>query len=437
MALNKKREITIDTLVAAADVVNSGMPLNRVEDVFFPELKTGSSTLSENLHQMGKYAKPLIEAIEKQAHRESVIIADETPFDILQAEGRGHQKADGEEGEETGTRSYMQAVTSTEGSETPFVLYYPMAGRSTDCIAKVLTPFEATCIMSDGYAAYGKLIRETKSNTHHASCLVHWRREVLKAADLENQNRFIERVSGKKAIGSYSERIVNGDALPILNSVLLAVSKIFAEEKSVITMAGESRQDYLKRLGEHRQEYEKPYMDKIDLLMNQLGQMANLKARGKNYKVDTADKTFYSDAVVYYFNRREELRYFLEHPECPPSSNEVECTIRPLTIIRKNSYFLQSLDYARTFCALMSLFETAERNGIRDPSKWLRTYYYRLAQHCQREQWIAHTRPGCEKRKNPYTTFVKWEYEKYWHTMPIEDLLPWNYAKTEAKPTED
>ena len=171
--------------------------------------------------------------------------------------------------------------------------------------------------------------------------------------------------------------------------------------------------------------------------MAELATMTKLKPSGNRYKVESADKTFYSEAVVYYFNHKEELWRFLENPECPPSSNEVECTIRPLTIIRKNSCFLQSLEYARTFCVLMSLFETAQRNGIRDSSKWLRTYFYRLAQHCQREQWIANTRPGCEKHKNPYTTFVKWEYEKYWHTMPIEDLLPWNYAKAQEPIAEE
>ena len=40
MALNPKRQIAIDTLTALANLVSNGVPLNRVEDMFFKDLKT-------------------------------------------------------------------------------------------------------------------------------------------------------------------------------------------------------------------------------------------------------------------------------------------------------------------------------------------------------------------------------------------------------------
>lgn len=250
----------------------------------------------------------------------------------------------------------------------------------------------------------------------------------MKAADLEMQSRYVKRTDWPKVLADYRQRIERGDPGPILNIVLYALSQVFAEEQSVVREQEESYAAYLVRVKEHRGKYVAPLMNRIDWLMQELKDKAGLVV-GRTGKYTDSKETpvYYAPAVIYYFNRRDELRYFLEHPECPPSSNNVEAQIRSLTIIRNNSNFFQSMEYARGFCRLQSLIQTARLNGIENPAQWLTEYYYRLAQHCQRAQWIDQTRPDAEKRKDPYKKFVRWEYDKYWDSMSIEDLLPWNY----------
>ena len=429
MALNPKRELAIDTLTSTVDLMSNGVPLNRTTDIFYRQVHLGSSTLGENILQMSEYAEPLIKRIEKEAHNAEVIIADETPFSVLQEEGRGHQSAKAKE--ETGkvsSQTYIQAVTSTSAADKRFALFYAMQGRSTEEIAKVLDPFKSKIIMSDGYAAYTGIVRDNKKETKHASCLVHWRRELLKAANLELQAKHAKDNSIGKAVALCKEQIEKGGAIPILNMTLYALSQIFAEERSVIRGKNESYKAYLARVKEHREKYAVPLMDQIDNLMEALRDKAKLvPGKTGKYKNSAGDSLFYVPAVIYYLNRREELRYFLTHPSCPLSSNVVEAQIRPLTILRNNINFMQSMKHTTGLCRLLSLMETARLNDIEDPAQWLTKYFYQLARHCQRAQWYEWTCPDAPKRKDPHKKFVKWEYEKYWDSMLIDDLLPWNY----------
>ncbi len=429
MALNPKRELAIDTLTSTVDLMSNGIPLNRINDIFYRQVHLGSSTLGENILQMSEYAEPLIKRIEKEAHNAEVIIADETPFSVLQEEGRGHQSAKAkEEAGKVSSQTYIQAVTSTSATDKRFALFYAMQGRSTEEIAKVLDPFRSKIIMSDGYAAYTGIVRDNKKETKHASCLVHWRRELLKAANLELQAKHAKDNSIGKAVALCKEQIEKGAAIPILNMTLYALSQIFAEERSVIRGENETYEAYLARVKEHREKYAVPLMDRIDNLMEALRDKAKLvPGKTGKYKNSSGDSLFYVPAVIYYLNRREELRYFLTHPSCPLSSNVVEAQIRPLTILRNNINFMQSMKYTTGLCRLLSLMETARLNGIEDPAQWLTKYFYRLARHCQRAQWYDWTRPDATKRKDPHKKFVKWEYEKYWDSMLIDDLLPWNY----------
>ncbi len=429
MALNPKRELAIDTLTSTVDLMSNGIPLNRITDIFYRQVHLGSSTLGENILQMAEYAEPMIRKIEEEAHNAEVIIADETPFSVLQEEGRGHQSAKTKEQErKVSSQTYIQAVTSTSAADKRFALFYAMQGRSTEEIAKVLDPFKSKIIMSDGYAAYTGIVRDNKKETKHASCLVHWRRELLKAANLELQAKHAKDNSTGKAVALCKEQIEKGAAIPILNMTLYALSRIFAEERSVIRGENEPYETYLARVKEHRERYAVPLMDQIDTLMQTLKDKAHLvPGKTGKYKSSTEDPVFYAPAVVYYLNRREELRYFLTHPSCPLSSNVVEAQIRPLTIIRNNINFMQSMKHTAGLCRLLSLMETARLNGVEDPAQWLTKYFYRLARHCQRAQWYDWTRPDAPKRKDPHKKFVKWEYEKYWDSMLIDDLLPWNY----------
>ena len=82
----------------------------------------------------------------------------------------------------------------------------------------------------------------------------------------------------------------------------------------------ESLWQYYARVKKVRRSKIKPLMDGIDTVMK------------------------WAAACVYYMNQRDALRYSLADPRVPCDTNIVERAIRPLTIIRKNSYFAQSVD---------------------------------------------------------------------------------------------
>jgi transposase len=67
---------------------------------------------------------------------------------------------------------------------------------------------------------------------------------------------------------------------------------------------------------------------------------------------------------------RERLWVFLDYREVEPTNNEAERSLRPSVIMRKITFGNRSDEGAQTHSILMSLMETAKRQG-RDPRKFL------------------------------------------------------------------
>ena len=66
--------------------------------------------------------------------------------------------------------------------------------------------------------------------------------------------------------------------------------------------------------------------------------------------------------------------YFMSDPRVFCDTNVVERSIRPPTILRKNSSFVQSIKGMQSLCDIFSAFETAKVNEIEDPCEWLRRF---------------------------------------------------------------
>ncbi|GAB0682646.1 ISSfl3 OrfC [Escherichia coli TA008] len=82
-------------------------------------------------------------------------------------------------------------------------------------------------------------------------------------------------------------------------------------------------------------------------------------------------------AISYILKRPDELCRFLDDGSVPPDNNICERAIRPVTLGRKAWLFAGSLMAGKRAAQIMSLLETAKRNGL-EPHAWLTDVLTRL-----------------------------------------------------------
>ena len=232
-------------------------------------------------------------------------------------------------------------------------------------------------LVTDGYVSYASYCKGLERPTPQC-CLVHLRRLILDALAIPKMNKELFGDEVDKAVEKAKNHFTKGTSAFLLCSVLSAFSKIYGNEASLIQKDGESREEFLARVNKSRQSYAKPLMKNIDTILCELAKKETQTNSAGVF--ESADKTKQiGSTVAYYMNRRDSFHVFLEDPEVPTDSNAVERAIRPLTVLRKATDFKQSRDRTESLCILMSLYETAKANNIRDIPAWLlacgRAYY--------------------------------------------------------------
>ena len=127
-------------------------------------------------------------------------------------------------------------------------------------------------------------------------------------------------------------------------------------------------------------------MDDLDRIMLKLSsERIEPTANGKSWRsVRKADP--YAAACIYYMNGRQKFRTFLLDPRIPPSTDIVEGRIRPVTVLRKNIYFMQTLRGVEAMMAAYSLVQTGKLNGM-DVRTWLSDFVAAAYMHCVRKAW--------------------------------------------------
>lgn len=87
--------------------------------------------------------------------------------------------------------------------------------------------------------------------------------------------------------------------------------------------------------------------------------------------VSTSNTNRMAATVVEWLNAVDNLRTFLDDPRTPLDSNAVERQLRVVTVLRKICGIKQTVEFAERFADMLSLFETADLCGIKDPVRWL------------------------------------------------------------------
>lgn len=251
------------------------------------------------------FIKPLYDYFRKKLLMRDVLMADETPVQVLREEDRRAQ-----------TKSYMWLFRTGEDGEVPIILYKYSPTRAGETATDFLDGYSGY-LMCDGYSGYNKM-RSAK----RLACWAHLRRYFYDAIP-----------KGKK--GDFSIPAVQG---------VLYCDKLFELERNI-----KSKHISFDSIKKARLEKEKPVLEAFWSWFDAL-------TPKKNSKLDAA--------ATYVSNRRENLETYLEDGRCSFSNNLSENSIRPFTVGRKNWLFSVSPEGADSSAILYSIVETAKANDI-------------------------------------------------------------------------
>ena len=367
-------------LIATTQLYCGGMPLNRIMQLLFPtKAQLGKDTLGENLHVWAlDTLKPLVESISNVMYKQHTLLMDETPLTVLQSKGQGICPSP--EDDDLRSKDYIGVQCSASDVARQCIRFLYLGSRCGERIHETLKDVQAKVLVTDGYAPYASYCQGADRPTAQ-NCIAHLRRYLLDALSIPHINKYLFDTDPDKAVEKAKSKFEDGSPAFLLCSVLQAFSKIYGYEKTLERKPDETDERHRQRVLQCRQKYARPLMDDVDIIMCELAKKLTVQKKSGTY--ESANKTSQEGgAVAYYMNRRQSFRTFLDDPEVPPDSNAVERAIRPVTVLRKATDFKQSQERMESYCILMSLFETAQANKVKDFFAWLMSYchafyYYR------------------------------------------------------------
>lgn len=406
------RTIGTHSVIEQAQWLSLGLPLQKSSARMNSFFQLGSDTLYYNLRDLNHvYLAPLVAAILSQAKKEEIIVADETSFPVLEAQGKGH-RGNRPLVENPKNANYVFALGSAPDSVHPFNLYFQMGGRGAEDMKQFLTPeFKFQYLVTDGYNAYRTIMAEHPLAKHQC-CLIHFRRELLKAIISGKTLEKFEKSSPAQQ-DQILDNLVKSDSkyLPCFMAVD-AIRKIYALRNVAANQTG---QDLLEN-----QQKQRSLMDDIDTIMNQLAINRVTKKKTLWQIQDRSDPV--AAACCYYLNRRDQLRLFLTNFTVPCDSNSIENAIRPIAVIRRNLQCMQSLDGAEALLNIVSVFKTLAANGIKDPITYLRDYCRALYQYMVDKEWTRQLADG----KDPNKRITSYDFKELREDFDFNAWMPWN-----------
>jgi transposase len=177
--------------------------------------------------------------------------------------------------------------------------------------------------------------------------------------------------------------IAKGGNAPIAEEALARIGRLYAIEADIRGCPADERRA-------ERQARGKPI---IDDLKPWLEQQLRRVSKGATIAKD----------IRYGLGHWEGLTRFLDDGRIELDNNTVERSIRPIALNRKNALFAGSDEGGANWATIASLIETCKLNDV-NPHAWL---------------------------TNTLTKLVN-----RWPASRIDDLMPWNYAKTDSQPVK-
>ena len=263
------------------------------------------------------WLKPLYDRMHQQLIQYSIIMSDETTWQV------NH-----EEGKKASSKSYIWIHRSGSCEGPPIILYEYTKTRSGDHAKEFLEGFHGFHV-SDAYAGYEKVEGITR-----CLCFSHLRRYYIDAIPLD---------SGKKEISGSGGAI--GRAY---------CDKLFRLERKWKELTPEERK-------KNRLIYSVPVLEEFFAWAEStITGQENLKK-----------------AINYTLNHKKYFTNFLLDGRIPLSNNLSEIAVKPVALTRKNALFSDSVDGAIATATVFSIINTAKANRL-DPYKYLEYLFRQL-----------------------------------------------------------
>ncbi len=277
--------------------------------------------LTQLLHLCGNLLEPIYEALLDSIRESRVKLIDETPVKAGRKEKGKMQNA------------YYWPVLG-ELEEIAFVYF---SSREHHHVFEILgnNPKDGEVIVSDGYGAYKAYAEKTGSL--NAQCWSHTRREFIKAEDLEPQKA--------------------KNALDMIRKLYVVEDEIKNQK-----LKGKAKRCY-------RQKYSKPLVEVF---------FAWVKSEIESGALLPSNRL--NKALNYAHNRQLGLEIFLNDPDVPLDTNEIERALRVIPMGRKNWLFNWTEIGAKYVGIFQSLIVTCQMQGI-DPYTYLVDVLQRIAKH--------------------------------------------------------
>lgn len=409
--------------IAAAVMNANGIPLNKVQKILFgKDAKLGNETLGRNIHHLCLDTfKPMQEALVETMNKQHVLLADETTIKVLQSQGKGSC----EPAEHMRQTDYLAAVCSASYESKRCVIFSHLGGRGNDAIHANLKAYRPEVVVTDAYAAYDSYCEQAKIK--HQCCLVHLKRELLDAVNIDSLVKSLKCQTPEQAIERVTREIKNDESIYHICCVIKGISKIYGYEQMIKRKDYRNDDEYFEAVMQNRRRHAQALMQNIDSVMQTLSERYAKIQGGKYVKGSRNDQL--SKAVTYYMNHRENFRLFLDDGKIPLDTNAVESSIRAVAVLRKACDHKQSVEYTESLCTLMSLTETGKANGIDNVIEWLteysKAYYLHRADNTLTHEVNVNGR-SLDSKLMAFNAGSEAGFD-------MEPWLPWNYKARSAK----
>jgi transposase len=263
------------------------------------------------------WLKPLYEKMHEQLLKSSIIMSDETTWQVNK-----------EKDKKASSNSYIWIHRSGNCEGLPVILYQYTRSRSGEHAKKFLEGFEGYHV-SDAYSGYEKVEGITR-----CLCFSHLRRYYLEAIPLDSSKKEIPGSGG--AVGrAYCD-------------------KLFKLERKWKQLSPDERK-------QNRLIYSVPILDAFFAWAERTFTPQDMLRKALNYTL----------------NHKKYFTNFLLDGRIPLSNNLSEIAVKPVAITRKNSLFSDSVAGAEASAIVFSIINTAAANNL-DPYKYLHYIFCQL-----------------------------------------------------------
>ena len=242
--------------------------------------------------------------------------------------------------------------------------------------------FSAVVLHTDGFIGYKKFIRKVAKTLGitHCQCISHARRAFVRAMkdsglmavyesllEVEEQTNTgilmaIERAFDDNTISEVQKLIL---MFVHLIRMLFSMEKIFISDTPANEVNKFRAPEFMEKLSKQRQDTSSILFFLADSIITELADVHGLAVRtsdGKSYRQseELCNCSYFSNAVVYWMNHRNNLKNFLENPEVELSTNAIERAHRGLVVSYNHFHYMNTVGGSQAFANLI----TAKQNCI-------------------------------------------------------------------------